>query len=362
MRTFVTIFFIALTLLWTYIGLSLVYPLAAGTGWEWLGWLFLAVTFGLQIIRWIGYEKSDERPRQLLATHFALGLMVHLFVAAVIKDFLGIFIEVPIWGIWFLVFGALMMNTASLVIGLLGPAVKIVEIKTGLVGDPIHIVQISDLHVGPIIRTKYVQKVVNRILPLKPDLVIATGDIGDGQVSLLDEPLNLLKELTRDSKGFYVPGNHEYYWQGESWIAKMEDLKFKPLLNEGLRLNMPGKIPLWVGGVTDPQGVRFNPLQNSDPHKAISSEAEGHYKLLLAHQPKNCFEGEKAGFDLMVCGHTHGGQFFPFTLLVGFFNPYSRGMNQHGNMKVYVNVGTGFWGPPLRLGARAEITKFVISS
>lgn len=361
MHTFIIVFFSALTLLWTYVGLSLLYPVVADTQWEWALWAFLLLTYALQAWRWSRLNRSDEKPRTLLITHFALGLMIHFFVAAVIKDIAGFFVDIPLQGYWILILSALGLNILSLVIGLKGPTVRTVKIKTGLQGDPIHIVQISDLHVGPIIRDRYVRKVVNRILPLKPDLIVATGDIGDGQVSLVSEPLEILRELTAESRGFYVPGNHEFYWQGESWIAKMQDLQFQPLLNEGVPVSLPGKIPLWVGGVPDPTGARFNPLMVSNPHKAISSAAEGRYKLLLAHQPKSCFEGEKAGFDLMMCGHTHGGQFFPFTFLVGFFNPYSRGLNQHGNMKVYVNVGTGFWGPPLRFGARAEITRFMIS-
>ena len=362
MYLFASIVLTVLAALWTYIGLSLVFPLVYGTPWMWLGLLFLLVTYSLQVWRWLAYGKSDEKPKRLHAAYFSMGLMVYMMVVAIPKDIAGLFIEIPDFINLPLMIIALILNSLSMYVAHLGPAVRTVEIKTGLSGKPIHIVQISDLHIGPIIQTTYVRKVVEKIKELKPDLIVATGDIGDGQVSFLEVPLKALGEVTKGCPSFYIPGNHEYYWNIDHWLTTMQGLGFKTLVNQGQLFDLPGKIPLWIGGVPDLQAGRFRPDHASNPAKAISlNEAQDHYKVLLAHHPQTCLQAEKAGFDLMLCGHTHGGQFFPITLLVGFFNIYTRGLNFHGKLKVYVNVGTGFWGPPLRLGERAEITSLRLS-
>lgn len=357
MRFFFVLVFFVVALLWTYVGLSFVLPMLWGTQFMWLGWAFLIGTFALQVWRWTFFARAEKNPWLLLATYFSLGLICFLVVATLLKDLLSLFVDITPLMLFELLIISVLLNLQSLWIARKGPQVKTIVLKTGLSGQPLRIIQLSDLHVGPIITKKYVENVVRLVTDLKPDLIVATGDMGDGDVSLLDRDLEPLGRLRDLAPCYHIPGNHEYYWNAEAWISKMESLGFKALLNRGLPLDLPGKIPLWLGGVPDPQGARFIPSHHADPSKAIDQEqARGRYKVLIAHQPKTCHDALKAGFDLMLCGHTHGGQFFPFTMLVGFFNPYTRGLNDHHGMKVYVNVGTGFWGPPLRLGARAEIT------
>jgi predicted MPP superfamily phosphohydrolase len=113
---------------------------------------------------------------------------------------------------------------------------------------------------------------------------------------------------------------------------------------------------LVVGGVTDYRAGRRIAGHESDPHKAIAGAPPADFRLLLAHQPKSVWEAAKAGFDLQLSGHTHGGQFWPWSLLVGMAHPFSRGLHDYEKMKIYVSCGTGYWGPPLRLGAPSEIT------
>lgn len=152
MRAFVFLFFAVLTLLWGYVGLSLIFPVVVGTPWAWWAAGFMVVTYLLQIWRWGAYEKIDERPRILLITYFSFGLMCHFLLAAILKDIASIFVDVPEIWIWGLIAVSFILNCISLFVGIQGPVVKTVEIKTGLSGEPIHIVQISDLHVGPMIR------------------------------------------------------------------------------------------------------------------------------------------------------------------------------------------------------------------
>jgi predicted MPP superfamily phosphohydrolase len=215
--------------------------------------------------------------------------------------------------------------------------------------------QISDLHVGASIKADYVAKVVQRVMDLEPDLIVLTGDLGDGNVFELQKDLEPLRRLRAPHGVFYVAGNHEYYWNVRAWMAKMKELGFTVLENDGRWLP---KAKLWVGGVPDFTAHKMEPNGASDPARAFPREKVNGPSLLLAHQPKSIVAAAAAGFDMMVCGHTHSGQFFPANLLVRFFNPYHHGLHRHENTWIYVNAGTGFWGPPLRLFVPPEITLF----
>jgi predicted MPP superfamily phosphohydrolase len=109
--------------------------------------------------------------------------------------------------------------------------------------------------------------------------------------------------------------------------------------------------------VTDYRGGNFFTSHRSDPQKALNGAPRADVKILLAHQPKNIFAAARAGYDLQISGHTHGGQFFPWNLLVGFAQPYVYGLHTHENTQIYVSRGTGYWGPPVRMGSPSEITE-----
>ncbi len=100
----------------------------------------------------------------------------------------------------------------------------------------------------------------------------------------------------------------------------------------------------------------------SDPLKALAGAPSVDAKILLAHQPKSIFDAAKAGFDLQISGHTHGGQFFPWNLLVGLDQPFVAGLDRYENTQIYVSRGTGYWGPPIRVGSPSEITLIKLTS
>ena len=111
-----------------------------------------------------------------------------------------------------------------------------------------------------------------------------------------------------------------------------------------------------LAGVTDYREGRILADHRSDPQKARNAATKTDIKILLAHQPKSIFAAARAGYDLQISGHTHGGQFFPWNLVVGLTQPYVSGLNKHADTQIYVSRGTGYWGPPVRVGSPSEIT------
>jgi hypothetical protein len=224
------------------------------------------------------------------------------------------------------------------------------------------IVQLSDLHIGPTLQRSFILSVVEKVNALKPDMIVITGDLVDGRVDLLKYHLLPLFDLQAPYGKYFVTGNHEYYWGISDWLSFIPQLGFKVLSNEHQMIPYLGS-KILLGGVPDfSMGQQFG--TPSDPEKSIANAPLAHLKILLAHQPKNCVLAKKAGYDLQLSGHTHAGQYFPWTWLIHFFHPYVKGLNDHLGMWVYVNAGTGLWGPLMRTDEKSEITfiRFIKSS
>ena len=219
------------------------------------------------------------------------------------------------------------------------------------------IVQISDIHVGPTIKARYVEAIVDAVNRLKPDVIAVTGDIVDGSVTQLADHTAPLGRLTARYGAFLVTGNHEYYSGASQWIAEFERLGLRVLLNEHVVLEHQGA-PFILAGVTDYTAGHFDASHRSDPAAALA-QAPGHIdiKVLLAHQPRTAHAAVDAGFTLQLSGHTHGGQFFPWNFFVRLQQPFTAGLAKLGTLWIYTSRGTGYWGPPKRLGAPSEITR-----
>jgi len=217
------------------------------------------------------------------------------------------------------------------------------------------IVQFSDLHVGPTIRKGFVQTVVNQINELESDMIVFTGDLVDGTVENLENDVAPLSKLYAPYGKYFVTGNHEYYSGVMQWEDKAKELGFDVLSNESRTIKKDNQ-EILLAGVTDVSGGSFLPEHKSDPKKALNRKITDSTKILLAHQPRSIFEAAKAGYDLQLSGHTHGGQMIPWQFLTRLAQPYMEGLYKHDNTWIYVNKGTGYWGPPLRIGACSEIT------
>jgi hypothetical protein len=222
--------------------------------------------------------------------------------------------------------------------------------------DGLSIAQLSDLHIGPSIRRRHIEAVARVTQELGADLIVLTGDLADGRPADLAPHAAPLAALTAPLGKWFVTGNHEYYSDPEGWLRAARELGFGTLVNQHVLLGR-GAGRLLLAGVPDISGGRFLRSHEHHPDLAVAGAPEADFRLLLAHQPASVFGAAKAGFDLMLSGHTHGGQFHPWTWVAGKANPYLEGLNRHdARLQVYVSQGTGFWGPPMRFGAPAEIT------
>jgi hypothetical protein len=255
---------------------------------------------------------------------------------------------------------AIFVTAAGLAIARRKPRVVHVDIPVTDLPDALHgfsIAQISDVHVGPTIKRGFVERIVTLVNGLKADLIAVTGDLVDGSVQQLSRHTAPLAALAAPHGVFFVTGNHEYYSGERAWTAEISRLGLRVLKNEHVVLQHGGA-SLVLAGVTDLSAHHFNAGERSDPAAALrGAPADAGAKILLAHQPNSAMAAALAGFDLQLSGHTHGGQFWPWNLLIGFFQPFAGGLYRLKNLWIYVSRGTGYWGPPNRFGVPSEITR-----
>jgi predicted MPP superfamily phosphohydrolase len=228
------------------------------------------------------------------------------------------------------------------------PLAKLPEHASGY-----RIVQMTDVHVGPTIGRGFVEAIVRETNALAPDMVVITGDLVDGSVAELGHLVAPLADLKAKDGVYFVTGNHEYYSGADAWIAHLGTLGIRVLRNE--RVDVRGAFDL--AGVDDASAGRMLPHHGQDVARATAGRDASRPLVLLAHQPKAVKHAVAAGVDLQLSGHVHGGQVFPFNLLVRLDQPFVRGLHRVADTWIYVSEGTGYWGPPMRVGTSSELTQ-----
>jgi predicted MPP superfamily phosphohydrolase len=254
--------------------------------------------------------------------------------------------------------GAAATGAIALREGLREVAIKDVEVRLTRLPTESHgttIVQLTDLHVGPTIGRAFIEDIVRRTNALSPDIVAITGDLVDGSVETLGDAVEPLADLRARHGVFFVTGNHEYFSGVTPWIELLTRLGIRVLANERVSIGGVGGFDL--AGVHDPSGGRFDPAHKSDLAAALAGRDPARELVLLAHQPKSVMAAAALGVGLQLSGHTHGGQLWPFGLVVQLQQPFVSGLHKLGETQIYVSPGTGYWGPPMRLATRAEITR-----
>jgi len=349
---------------------------ALGAPWSW-ALLAIVVLSAITAPLGVGMRRAMGRGPLLRAASriglIAIGLFSSLLVLTLLRDLALLAVAGGAWaGLFaagtpaaFAAISAPVVAAAALLITAWGfvnarrtAAVRRVDVP--IAGLPqalqgFRIVQLSDVHVGPTIRRPYVERVVAAVNMLDADLVAITGDLVDGSVGELAPHVAPLAALRSREGTFFVTGNHEYYSGATAWVAELRRLGLTVLANQHVAIRR-GDATLVLGGVNDYSAGHFDRAGASDPVKALAGSPPGAVRVLLAHQPRSAEAAEAAGFDLQLSGHTHGGQFLPWNLLVRLQQPFTAGLERWRRMWVYTSRGTGYWGPPKRFGAPSEIT------
>ena len=219
--------------------------------------------------------------------------------------------------------------------------------------DGLRIAVVSDLHLGPLLGRSHTERVVTMINEQRPDLVAIVGDVVDGTVAELGEAVAPLRDLVSRHGSFFVTGNHEYYSGAAPWVREFARIGVNPLLNQRTEIRS-GDAVLDLAGVNDVTGDSEG--QGPDYRRALGGRDQTRPVVLLAHQPVQVHQAAANGVDLQLSGHTHGGQMFPFHGIVVLAQPVVSGLHRFGDTQLYLTRGTGFWGPPVRVGAPPEIT------
>jgi hypothetical protein len=234
------------------------------------------------------------------------------------------------------------------------PAVRRVTIPiAGLHPDleGMRIVQLSDIHLSPWKDRDDLERIVAQTNSLDPEIVAITGDLVDGSVALRGEDATPLADLSAPS--YFVTGNHDHYSGAAQWVQHVRQ-QGVDVLDGVTRTVRRGEAVVLLAGLADPAVGNEDP-RFRNPAVLLRDNPPADVKILLAHRSNDAYAAAKAGFDLQLSGHTHGGQFFPGTLLIHWIQPFATGLYRHEGMWIYTSKGTGFWGPPVRFLNPPEI-------
>jgi len=359
-----------LFVLYVYIGVRLLEPVPLAI--QVVGGAMLLACFVLMPKGWQARETGH--PAKDLLPWIAMGSFSWLFVLTLLRD---VGLALAALALDPATLGHAITNSALAVLAaaplvtiagfhLARRVAPIVDVRVPIAGLPaglegFTIAQISDVHVGPTIKRPFVDAVVERVNTLDADMVAITGDLVDGPVHKLSEHTQPLSRLRSRHGTYFVTGNHEYYSGAHAWIEELERLGARVLLNDHVVIEHGGA-HVALAGVTDYSAHHFDRAHRSDPARAAAGAPAHALKVLLAHQPRSAPEAARAGFDLQISGHTHGGQFWPWMHFVRMQQPFTAGLRRLDSMWIYVSRGTGYWGPPMRFGSPSEITRLTLVS
>jgi predicted MPP superfamily phosphohydrolase len=365
--------------LFLYVLCRLILPLPVGGGGKCAAILLLAlVSQQHQLYRlFFGSITSPELPRALLVfagwlliallVFFCL-LLLHdsiLLVLRVVRR-VGPRISLPLSDsrrMAFLLLTALALSGVGIRQALRVPDVREITVSLERLPkelDGLVLVHLADIHASALLPGNRVRAIVDRANALEPDLILLSGDIVDGTPQRREEDVAPLADLRARYGVFSCVGNHEYYSDFYGWMEAFEKMGLTMLQNRHIALHINGEV-LVVAGLTDIAAERFG-LELPNLEAAFAGAPEDALRILLAHRPGSAAANARAGVDLQLSGHTHGGHVLGLDRLVARYNAgFVSGLYPVGRMLLYVTNGAGLWsGFPVRLGVPSEITRIVL--
>jgi predicted MPP superfamily phosphohydrolase len=209
---------------------------------------------------------------------------------------------------------------------------------------------ISDLHLGHVRNYRFIRRVVGRLARLRPDIVFIAGDLYDGTAGDFERLARPWKHYSAPFGVFYISGNHEEFYSHSEYLPALEHTCIRVLENEKVEVD-----GLQIAG------IHYREARDGERYASVLrrlSVDRNRASILLLHAPLQLSLAEGAGFALQISGHTHGGQFFPYTLIAKrVWGKFLYGFNRLNRLQVYTSCGTGTWGPPLRVATRPEIVE-----
>jgi predicted MPP superfamily phosphohydrolase len=328
--------------------------------------LGLLVGFALYPLGRVVFHRGGEGSGRVLeyVGGVWMGILLLLFFAFLVVDIVTLFGLVLRPWLTVLRSGATAVALVLAAIAWIGgsSAPRVIDLEVELPrlpasADGLVVVQLSDLHLGSIIGRKRLVSTIAQIETRAPDVIVVTGDLVDGDAGVVETLLPELRTLTAPLGVYAVLGNHEYYAGAERCRELMRDAGYTVLDNAAVEVT-PG---LWVAGVPDDRGSRQTGDGEADFGSALADVGEGAV-VLLQHSPGDEEAAAIAGVGLMLNGHTHGGQIWPFHFLVRRAYPHIAGVRRVGAMTQVICRGAGYWGPPMRLFAPSEIYRITLRS
>lgn len=368
---FFSLFVAVFALLNLYVYRRFVKKLGVGKGIKRSAKLVLVLLFAAELLYAFSF-RLDIMPGSLYyALSLAMALSFMLFITALAYDFFHILIhKTPLISrqkeslkavldvLMILLFVLYLVR--GVVEGGREPELVTREVAiAGLPFEELVVIQLSDVHVGNAITKEFVEKTVATVNAQNPDLVVITGDLVDKRVEKVRDDLAPLAQLHSRFGTFFVYGNHEYFHGYEAIGAYLKQIGIRVLDDECVTVG-EGEKRLELVGLRDKVGERLG-FGIPDINKAFAECNASLPTIVLAHQPVMIEALAAYAPDLVLSGHTHGGQIFPFSYLVKLAQPYLAGLfDYNGRTQIYVSRGTGFWGPPIRVFAPSEISRLVL--
>ena len=305
----------------------------AYVGYTWMGLLFLFVSAslfldGVSLIGYVARTVTGKIPSML-----ALSSRQAFFAALIAASLAAIYGSFEAWQI----------------------RTEHVTIRTDKLAETegtIRIAQISDVHLGLIVREGRLSRILQKVKEASPDVFVSTGDLVDGQTDNLTRVVDMFREIAPRLGKFAVTGNHEFYAGTQLSLDFMKNAGFTVLRGQGVTVSGI----LNIAGVDDPAGRGFDVVKQGPERDILSGLPRDKFTVLLKHRPV-VSEGSLGSFDLQLSGHAHKGQIFPFTIFVRLFFPMISGLyDLPSGSSLYVSRGSGTWGPPIRFLSPPEVT------